>query len=122
MGNFLAGRKHQKNKYNIEEICYNKNSLFAPFLDGKGSKKHTPERGVTVNGVDIVFKNDEGKTAYIFGGLAVNPEFRGKGINPRIVSTMIKGLKHYSAAYPNLHIGGAGFEISCENFANLRSK
>ena len=66
-------------------------------------------------------KYDEGKTAYIFGGLAVNPEFRGKGINPRIVSTMIKGLKHYSAAYPNLHIGGAGFEISCENFLNLRS-
>lgn len=64
---------------------------------------------------------DEGKTSYILGGLAVDPDCRGNGINPRIVTAVVKGLKHYSAAYPNLHIGGAGFEISCENFSNLRS-
>lgn len=64
---------------------------------------------------------DEGKTSYILGGLAVDPDCRGNGINPRLVTAVVKGLKHYSAAYPNLHIGGAGFEISCENFSNLRS-
>lgn len=66
-------------------------------------------------------KYDEGKTTYLLGGLAVDPDYRGNGINPRIVTAAVKGLKHYSAAYPNLHIGGAGFEISCENFSNLRS-
>lgn len=63
---------------------------------------------------------DEGSKSYIIGGLAVNPEFRGNGINPKLITATLKGLKHYSAAYPGKKIGGAGLEVSCENFSSLR--
>lgn len=113
---------HALNEEQIEELVTSKGAAIVGYFKGKqlaGALYTKPNEQDSKYFKTPSFDGD--KTTYILGGLAVSPEFRGNGIIPKLTNIAVNSVKDYAKADASSQIGGAGFEISCENFGSLMS-